>query len=74
MQAMPDHVDEQALPSFTFGINKVFDAAFCSGWLIFAGHYLIYASTGVFRLEVSGRRWLLPPQRAAWVALRGAAT
>jgi AraC-like DNA-binding protein len=52
----------------TFGINQVFGAAFDSGWRTFPGHYLLYASSGAFRLEVNGVRWLLPPQRAAWVA------
>jgi AraC-like DNA-binding protein len=65
---MPHQAKEQALPSFTFGINQVFDAAFNSGWLTFSGHYLIYAFTGAFQLEVDRVRWLLPPQRAAWVA------
>jgi AraC-like DNA-binding protein len=65
---MSHEAKERALPSFTFGINQVFDAAFNSGWLTFSGHYLIYASTGAFQLEVEHGRWLLPPQRAAWVA------
>ena len=65
---MPDKAREQVVPQFTFGINQVFDAAFNSGWLTFPGHYLIYAFTGAFQLEVDRIRWLLPPQRAAWVA------
>jgi len=65
---MPDKAKEQVVPHFTFGINQVFGAAFNSGWLTFPGHYLIYASTGAFQLEVDRIRWFLPPQRAAWVA------
>jgi len=57
-----------AAPPITFGINQVFDKAFDSGWVQFPGHYLFYASTGAFHLEVGNVRWLLPPQRAAWVA------
>src|SRR5436309_3640724 len=57
-----------AAPPITFGINQVFDKAFDSGWVQFPGHYLLYASTGAFHLEVGHARWLLPPQRAAWVA------
>ena len=57
-----------AAPPITFGINQVFDQAFDSGWVQFPGHYLLYASTGAFQLEVGNVRWLLPPQRAAWVA------
>jgi AraC-like DNA-binding protein len=65
---MPHQAKELVLPHFTFGINQVFSAAFDSGWRTFPGHYLIYALTGAFQLEVDLVRWLLPPQRAAWVA------
>lgn len=51
----------------TFGINQQFDRDFDSGWVQFPGHYLLYASTGAFSLMVGNRRWLLPPQRAAWL-------
>jgi len=57
-----------AAPPITFGINQIFDQAFDSGWVQYPGHYLLYASTGAFHLEVGKVRWLLPPQRAAWVA------
>jgi AraC-like DNA-binding protein len=57
-----------AAPPITFGINQRFDQAFDSGWVQFPGHYLLYAATGAFHLEVGHVRWLLPPQRAAWVA------
>jgi AraC-like DNA-binding protein len=65
---MTNKAKELVIPNFTFGINQVFDAAFDSGWQTFSGHYLLYASTGAFQLEVDQVRWLLPPQRAAWVA------
>ncbi len=51
----------------TFGISQHFDNAFDSGWVQFPGHYLLYASTGAFSLTVGNARWLLPPQRAAWL-------
>ena len=57
-----------AAPPITFGIQQRFDKAFDSGWVQFPGHYLLYAATGAFQLEVDNVRWLLPPQRAAWVA------
>lgn len=57
----------QPLP-MTFAINQAFARDFDSGWVQFPGHYLLYASAGAFHLEVGNRRWLLPPQRAAWVA------
>jgi AraC-like DNA-binding protein len=31
-------------------------------------HYLLYASSGTMRLEAAGRRWTLPPARAALIA------
>ena len=31
-------------------------------------HYLLYASSGTMRLEAVGRRWTLPPARAALIA------
>lgn len=37
-------------------------------WSTFPRHYLLYASSGTFYLEVAQARWLLPPQRAAWIA------
>ncbi|WP_054533403.1 AraC family transcriptional regulator [Herpetosiphon geysericola] len=43
-------------------------AAFDSGWKQFPHHYLLYAAQGAFQLEVATLRWLLPPQRAAWIA------
>jgi AraC-like DNA-binding protein len=55
------------IPRFTFGINQELPSL-DSGWKPFPGHYLLYAASGVFTLEVADRQWLLPPQRAAWVA------
>jgi AraC-like DNA-binding protein len=54
------------LPEGTFGINQEWDTL-DTGWQAFPGHYLLYASSGTFTLEVDDRQWLLPPQRAAWV-------
>ncbi len=54
-------------PTCTFGINQTFDTL-DSGWRTFPGHYLLYAASGTFHLDVDQARWLLPPQRAAWVA------
>ncbi|MBV2184675.1 MAG: hypothetical protein KUL88_09080, partial [Rhizobium sp.] len=31
-------------------------------------HYLLYAMEGSMRLEADGRRWTLPPARAALIA------
>ena len=65
---MTETIQELTFPPITFGINQVFDETFDSGWVAFPGHYLLYASTGAFRLAVGQVEWLLPPQRAAWVA------
>lgn len=65
---MTERPPELNLPPITFGINQVFDEMFDSGWVAFPGHYVLYASTGAFRLAVGQVEWLLPPQRAAWVA------
>lgn len=65
---MTEIIQELRFPPITFGINQVFDETFDSGWVAFPGHYLLYASTGAFRLAVDQVQWLLPPQRAAWVA------
>lgn len=59
---------EVAAVPYTFGISQAFDGEFDSEWVQFPGHYLLYASSGAFQLEVGNARWLLPPQRAAWVA------
>jgi len=55
------------IPSVTFGIRRELPSL-DAGWQTFPGHYLLYAASGTFTLEVADRRWLLPPQRAAWVA------
>jgi AraC-like DNA-binding protein len=48
--------------------HKVFDAPFDTGVRQFDQHYLLYASTGCFNLEIDDKRWILPPQRAAMIA------
>lgn len=54
-------------PAATFGISQAF-GTIDTGWRTFPGHYLLYASQGAFQLEAAERHWLLPPQRAAWIA------
>lgn len=43
-------------------------AALEPAWRTFPRHYLLYAADGAFRLEQGAAEWLLPPQRAAWIA------
>jgi len=64
---MTDSSIRQAIPAYTFGIAQTFDDL-DTGWRPFPGHYLLYAASGAFRLDVARARWLLPPQRAAWIA------
>lgn len=51
----------------TYGLFQEL-APFDAGWHPFPHHYLLYAATGTFHLEVTQTQWLLPPQRAAWIA------
>jgi len=48
--------------------HKVFDAPFDTGVRQFNQHYLLYASSGCFNLQIDDKHWLLPPQRAAMIA------
>jgi len=48
--------------------HQTFPAAFESGARTFEADYLLFASSGMFLLEVGDRQWLLPPQRAALIA------
>jgi hypothetical protein len=60
-------IDIERNPSAAFGFYQEF-ATLDGGWSSFPRHYLLYASSGVFHLEVAQALWLLPPQRAAWIA------
>jgi AraC-like DNA-binding protein len=51
----------------TYGLFQEL-APFDAGWKSFPHHYLLYAASGTFHLEVAHVRWLLPPQRAALIA------
>ncbi len=39
-----------------------------TGWRTFPHHYLLYAASGTFHVDVAAKLWLLPPHRAAWIA------
>jgi AraC-like DNA-binding protein len=54
-------------PAAMYAVHQAFERI-DSGWRTFPQHYLLYASSGTFRLEVERTQWLLPPQRAAWIA------
>ncbi|HJZ47334.1 MAG TPA: helix-turn-helix transcriptional regulator [Roseiflexaceae bacterium] len=60
-------IDIASNPTAAFGFYQEFQSL-DGGWNAFPRHYLLYASSGVFHLEVAQAQWLLPPQRAAWIA------
>jgi AraC-like DNA-binding protein len=64
---MTKGVDLAGIPLAAFGVYQEFETL-DSGWRTFPKHYLLYASTGAFHLEVANAQWLLPPQRAALIA------
>jgi AraC-like DNA-binding protein len=64
---MTSAIDLENHPAAAFGFYQEF-TSLGEEWISFPRHYLLYASSGVFRLEVAQMQWLLPPQRAAWIA------
>lgn len=50
-----------------FGFYREFESL-PAEWRSFPRHYLLYAASGAFRLEVAQAQWLLPPYRAALIA------
>jgi len=50
-----------------FGFYREF-ASLPGDWRSFPRHYLLYAASGTFHLEVAQAQWLLPPYRAALIA------
>lgn len=61
-----DAIDEH--PGLAFGLADDL-APFVSEWHRHRHHQLLYAARGAMQLETRAGRWLLPPQRMAW--LRG---
>src|SRR3954470_7866034 len=64
---MTSRIDLENNPAAAFGYYQEFESL-AGDWGAFPRQYLLYASSGVFRLEVAQTQWLLPPQRAAWIA------
>jgi len=64
---MTSRIDLANNPAAAFSFYQEFESL-AGDWGAFPRHYLLYASSGVFRLEVAQTQWLLPPQRAAWIA------
>lgn len=60
-------VDVDAVPDEAFALAEDL-AAFTSEEHQHDKHQLLYAASGTMTLSTKGQRWLLPPQRAAWIA------
>ncbi|QSQ22463.1 helix-turn-helix transcriptional regulator [Pyxidicoccus parkwayensis] len=60
-------VDVDAVPASAFCLTDEL-TPFASGWHAHRRHQLLYAARGALHLEVAHAQWLLPPQRAAWLA------
>jgi AraC-like DNA-binding protein len=63
----PSLVDVDSVGAPCFGLEDEL-APFVSDWHAHRRHQLLYAASGTLRLEVGDAQWLLPPQRAAWIA------
>jgi AraC-like DNA-binding protein/mannose-6-phosphate isomerase-like protein (cupin superfamily) len=61
----PVDVERAARASFGLAENQ---AAVSTDWHRHARHQVLFAAQGSMSLEVEGQRWLLPPQRAAFIA------
>ncbi len=59
-------LDVDAVPVSAFGLADDLEP-FHSDWHQHRRHQILYASGGVIELRVGDRRWLLPPQKAAWI-------
>ncbi|KAB1086633.1 helix-turn-helix transcriptional regulator [Neorhizobium galegae] len=55
------------MATISHAYHRVFDAPF-EIERAFDADYLLYASAGIFVLDIGYRRWMLPPQRAALIA------
>lgn len=60
-------VDVDATPAEAFCLTDELEP-FASGWHSHRRHQLLYSARGALHLEVADAQWLLPPQRAAWIA------
>lgn len=62
-----DHVDVDAAPAPAFGLAQALTPG-VGPWHAHRKHQILYAARGTLHLEVPEAQWLLPPQRAAWIA------
>nr|WP_255653497.1 helix-turn-helix transcriptional regulator [Myxococcus sp. XM-1-1-1] len=60
-------VDVDSAPASAFCLTDALSPS-TSPWHTHRRHQLLYAASGALHLEVAEAQWLLPPQRAAWLA------
>ncbi|WP_426735349.1 AraC family transcriptional regulator [Myxococcus faecalis] len=60
-------VDVDSAPASAFCLTDALSPS-TSPWHSHRRHQLLYAASGALHLEVAEAQWLLPPQRAAWLA------
>jgi AraC-like DNA-binding protein len=60
-------VDVDTRPASAFCLTDELEP-FSSGWHAHQRHQLLYSAHGAMHLETADAQWLLPPQRAAWLA------
>jgi AraC-like DNA-binding protein len=59
-------IDPDAVPALAFGLADELSPG-TGDWHQHRRHQLLYATSGCMHLEVEEARWMLPPQRAAWI-------
>lgn len=59
-------IDPDAVPALAFGLSDRLEPG-AGPWHQHRRHQLLFAATGCLHLEVEASRWMLPPQRAAWI-------
>lgn len=60
------HVDVDSVPAELFGLSDELGRV-GGDWHAHTRHQLLFARSGVLRLEVHDHAWVLPPRQAAWV-------
>ncbi|MEM9462317.1 MAG: helix-turn-helix transcriptional regulator [Myxococcota bacterium] len=59
-------IDPDAVPALAFALSDELPPG-SGAWHQHRRHQLLFAAAGCLHLEVGDARWMLPPQRAAWI-------
>ncbi len=62
----PRKIDVDAVTHSGFGLAEQITIG-GGAWHAHEKHQVLYASEGTLTLDIATKRWLLPPQRAAWI-------